>query len=142
MNVLIYAMVFFPIAAAFLSYLLGRKTKTGRDFFVWSVVGIEFLLSLLLFRGTETVLVTVPGVCGFGLHFTVDGFRRIYGVIAALMWLVTGLFSPAYFAHYRNRNRYYLFLLITLGATEAIFLSADLYTTFVFFEIMSLCSYV
>ena len=142
MNVLIYAMVFFPIAAAFLSYLLGRKTKTGRDFFVWSVVGIEFLLSLLLFRGTETVMVTVPGVCGFGLHFTVDGFRRIYGVIAALMWLVTGLFSPAYFAHYRNRNRYYLFLLITLGATEAIFLSADLYTTFVFFEIMSLCSYV
>ena len=62
MNVLIYAMVFFPIAAAFLSYLLGRKTKTGRDFFVWSVVGIEFLLSLLVFRGTETVLVTVPGL--------------------------------------------------------------------------------
>ena len=31
---------------------------------------------------------------------------------------------------------------MTLGATEAIFLSADLYTTFVFFEIMSLCSYV
>ena len=85
---------------------------------------------------------TVPGVCGFGLNFTADGFRSIYAVIAALMWLVTGLLSPEYFAHYHNRNRYYLFLLITLGATEAIFLSADLYTTFVFFEIMSLCSYV
>ncbi len=143
MNVLIYGMVFFPIAAAFLSFLLGRKTKTGRDFFVWSVVGVEFFLSLLLFfRGTEDLLVTVPGVCGFGLNFTVDGFRSIYAVIAALMWLVTGLLSPEYFAHYRNRNRYYLFLLITLGATEAIFLAADLYTLFVFFEIMSLCSYV
>lgn len=143
MNILIYAIVFFPIAAAFLSYLLGRKTKTGRDLFVWSAVGMEFVLSLLLFaaRGEE-ILVTVPGVCGLGLHFTVNGFRSIYAVIAALMWLVTGLFSPEYFAHYRNRNRYYLFLLITLGATEAVFLSADLYTTFVFFEIMSLCSYV
>ena len=143
MNILICSMVFFPIAAAFLSYLLGRKTKTGRDLFVWSAVGIEFVLSLLLFAArVPDVLVTVPGVCGFGLNFTVDGFRSIYAVIAALMWLVTGLFSPEYFAHYRNRNRYYLFLLITLGATEAVFLSADLYTTFIFFEIMSLCSYV
>ena len=145
MDLLIFAMVFLPIAAAFLSFLLGRKTKAGRDFFVWSVVGAEFVLSLVLFfRGAalENVLVTVPGVCGLGLHFTVDGFRSIYAVIAALMWLVTGLFSPEYFAHYRNRNRYYLFVLVTLGATEAVFLSADLYTTFVFFEIMSLCSYV
>ena len=143
MNLLIYAMVFFPIAAAFLSYLLGRKNKTGRDLFAWFAVGVEFVLSLLLLvSGAQDVLVTVPGVCGFGLNFTVDGFRSIYAVIAALMWLVTTLLSPEYFAHYRNRNRYYLFLLVTLGATEAVFLSADLYTTFVFFEIMSLCSYV
>ncbi len=145
MDHLIYAMIFLPIVAAFLSFLVGRKTKTGRDCFVQAVVGAEFLLSLLLFFnscGAEAVLVQLPGVCGFGLNFTVDGFRCIYAVIAALMWLVTGLFSSEYFAHYRNRNRYYLFQLITLGATEAIFLSADLYTTFVFFEIMSLCSYV
>ena len=145
MDILICAMVFFPIAAALLSFLVGRKTKSGRDFLVWAVVGIEFVLSLLLFfKGAhaEQVLVTVPGICGFGLNFTVDGFRSIYAVIAALMWLVTSLMSPEYFAHYRNRNRYYLFLLVTLGATEAVFLSADLYTTFVFFEIMSLCSYV
>ncbi|MBQ2927248.1 MAG: NADH dehydrogenase [Oscillospiraceae bacterium] len=145
MKILIYAMVFFPIAAAFLSFLLGRKTKSGRDLLVRSALGAEFVLSLLLFglasRETE-LLVTVPGVCGLGLNFTADGFRSVYAVIAALMWLVTGLFSPEYFAHYRNRNRYYLFQLVTLGATEAVFLSADLYTTFVFFEIMSLCSYV
>ena len=77
-----------------------------------------------------------------GLHFTLDGFRGIYVVIAAFMWLMTILFSVEYFAHYRNRTRYYLFQLITFIATEAIFLSADLYTTFIFFEIMSLASYV
>ena len=143
MNILIYSLIFLPMAAAALSYLLGRKSKQGRDLFLRIALAAEFVLSLLLFAvGTEDVLVSLPGVCGMGLHFTVNGFRRIYVVIAALMWLVTGQFSPEYFAHYRNRNRYYLFLLITLGATQAIFLSADLYTTFVFFEIMSLCSYV
>ena len=145
MDILIYLLVCFPILTAFLSYLLGRKNKSGRDFFVIAVTGVEFVLSLLLIpygiRAAD-VLVKVPGICGFGLTFTVDGFRGIYAAIAALMWLVTVVFSPEYFAHYRNRNRYYLFQLVTLGATEAIFLSADLYTTFVFFEIMSLCSYV
>ena len=143
MHTLIYLLIFMPMAAAVLSYLLGRRSKSGRDLFVRTVVAAEFVLSLLLLcSGEEELLVSLPGVCGMGLNFTVDGFRRIYVVIAALMWLVSGLFSPEYFAHYRSRNRYYLFLLITLGATEAVFLSADLYTTFVFFEIMSLCSYV
>ena len=145
MNILIYLLVFMPMAAAAVSYLVGHKSKTGRDLFVVFTVAAEFVLSLaLLVLGSaeEEILVSLPGICGMGLHFTVNGFRRIYVVIAALMWLVSGQFSPEYFAHYRNRNRYYLFQLVTLGATEAIFLSADLYTTFVFFEIMSLCSYV
>ena len=143
MNILIYLLVFMPMAAAVLSYLMGRKSKHGRDLLIRAVAAAEFVLSvLLLCSGEEALLVSLPGICGMGLHFTVDGFRRIYVVIAALMWLVSIQFSPEYFAHYRNRNRYYLFQLVTLGATEAIFLSADLYTTFVFFEIMSLCSYV
>ena len=143
MYLLINLLVFFPVAAAFLSYLLGRKTKSGRDVFVGAVVIMEFLLAaVLLLPHQEGAMAALPGICGMGLNFTADGFRSVYAVIAAFMWMVTGLFSPEYFAHYRNRNRYYLFQLITLGATEAIFLSADLYTTFVFFEIMSLCSYV
>jgi len=145
MDILIYLLVFGPMAAAILSYLLGKKSKIGRDWFVWITVICEFLLSLCLLALYGNVagerLVKVPGVCGFGLTFTAGGFRCIYAAIAAFMWLITGLISPEYFAHYRNRNRYYLFQLVTLGATVAVFLSGDLYTTFVFFEIMSLCSY-
>ena len=141
MDILISLMVFGPMAAAILSFIIGRKSRSLRDRFVWAVVAAEFLLSLLLAFGPE-MLVKIPGICGFGLTFTTDGFRCIYAAIAAFMWLITGLMSPEYFSHYRNRNRYYLFQLVTLGATVAVFLSADLYTTFVFFEIMSLCSYV
>ena len=143
MDHLMYLLVFLPMAAAIVSYLIGRKSKIVRDYFVRLVLLAEFALSLALLTGSgEGALVSLGGVCGMGLHFTVDGFRRIYVAIAALMWLVSGQFSPEYLAHYRNRNRYYLFVLVTLGATVAIFLSADLYTIFVFFELMSLCSYV
>ncbi|MDE7199033.1 MAG: sodium:proton antiporter, partial [Lachnospiraceae bacterium] len=86
--------------------------------------------------------VTIPYICGMGIQFTLDGFRALYGSVAAFMWFMTTLFSREYFGHYRNRNRYYLFLLLTLGATEGVFFSADFFTTFLFFEIMSFTSYV
>lgn len=81
-------------------------------------------------------------ICGMGLSFTFDGFRIIYACIAAFAWLMTGIFSLEYFAHYKNRKRYVVAQIITFLATEAIFFSADLYTTFVFFEMMSLASFV
>lgn len=145
MNALIYFIIFMPIAGAFLSYLIGRKTKTGRDIFACGITITEFLLCMGLFvlNGTGSGMTfVIPNVCGMGISFTMDGFRVVYAVIAAFMWMMTTLLSKEYFAHYRNRNRYYLFLLVTLGATEAIFFSADLYTTFIFFEIMSMASYV
>ena len=144
-NILIYSMVFMPIIGALLSYVIGRKTKVGRDWFVKIISTAEFVLSVLLvinLRENAGSVISIPGVCGMGLHFTVDGFRGIYAAIAAFMWMMTSVFSTEYFGHYRNRNRYYLFQLVTLGATEAIFLSADLYTTFIFFEVMSMASYV
>ena len=143
--VFIYFMVFMPMAGAFVSYLIGRKSKKGRDWFVIFLTIIEFVLSVLLLiksRGMDGAIVTVPEICGMGLAFTVDGFRVLYAVIACFMWACTSIFSKEYFAHYRNRNRYYLFQLLTLGATVGIFLSADLYTTFIFFELMSFASYV
>ena len=35
MDSFIYLLVFGPMAAAILSFLMGRKTKTGRDMLVW-----------------------------------------------------------------------------------------------------------
>ena len=109
MNSLIYLLIFMPMVGALLSYLIGRKSKPGRDLFMRIVLAAEFVLSIvLLVLGNHAgeLLVSLPGVCGLGLHFTLDGFRQIYVVIVALMWLVSGQFSPEYFAHYRNRNRY------------------------------------
>lgn len=143
--IVIYLLVFMPMVAALVSYLIGRKSKKGRDFFVKFITILEFCLAIKLLidgNGLDGMLVYVPEICGMGLTFTVDGFRVLYTAIACFMWMCTGVFSEEYFAHYRNRNRYYLFQLLTLGATTGIFLSADLYTTFIFFEVMSVSSYV
>lgn len=84
----------------------------------------------------------IPGFCGFGLHLELNGFSLVYVLIAVLMWSVSGVFSLEYMAHYKKKSRYYLFFWLTFFATIGVFLSADLYTTFIFFEIMSFTSYV
>lgn len=145
-NILIAVAVFMPIFAAIISYIIGRFNKTVRDYFTWVTAITEFGIFVSFFAnymsGTLQNNLVIPNFCYMGLSFTLDGFRVVYGLIAAFMWMMTTVFSKEYFAHYHNRNRYYLFLLITLGATEGVFLSADLYTTFIFFEIMSFTSYV
>lgn len=87
-------------------------------------------------------LLEIPGICGLGLHFKLDSFRILYGSIAAFMWLMSTLFSKEYLSHYKNKGRYYCFTILTFFATEGVFFSADFYTTFIFFEIMSFTSYV
>lgn len=134
-----------PMAGALVCYLTGRRNKELRSLAADGVTIVEFgVLVFLLLQviGGRTYNFVWEDFCGLGLVLKLDGFRALYGLIAAWMWMMTTIFSKEYFAHYRNRNRYYLFLLVTLGATVGVFLSADLYTTFIFFEIMSFTSYV
>ncbi len=141
----LFHVIWFPFMAAFLCYLTGMRHKMVRDRILQLSVILEAGLMALAagayFRTGDLEFVW-EGFCMQGMYLRLDGFRLLYGCIAALMWMMTGIFSREYFAHYRNRNRYYFFYLLTLGATMGVFLSGDLYTTFIFFEIMSLTSYV
>ena len=73
------------------------------------------LFSIQSFAGEATF--AIDGICGMGLHFRADGFRLIYALVAAFMWLMTTLLSREYCRGHANTNRFYLFLLLTLGAT-------------------------
>ena len=144
MNLLLPVLVFFPMAGAVASYLCGRRDKRLRDMLCCALTAVEFALSaallLAVVRGGERAF-ALEGFCAMGLTLRADGLRALYTAIASFMFLMTTLFSPEYFRHYHNRNRYYLFTLLTLGATVGVFLSDDLFTTFVVFEMMSLASY-
>ncbi len=86
--------------------------------------------------------IKIPYICGMGMSFHIGGFRLIFAAISTYMWIMTTLFSGQYMAHAVKKKRYYFFLILTFFATTLLFLSDDLFTTFVFFEIMSIASYV
>ncbi len=155
-------LVFFPFLGGLLVALAGRKDANLRDYTADAVVIIEFIMMFGLFlalsgkagvevegtiadpafwnRGVASL--GIDNLVGMGLHFQADGLRLIYGTITTLMWMMTTILSREYCRHHKNTTRFYLFMMLTLGATMGVFLSADLMTTFIFFEIMSFTSYV
>lgn len=160
-NILLINLILWPFAAAVICYLSGwkkvpygaegsteteaeaKKRKDFRNILVIASIALEIMLYVFAIISSEKNGYTlhIDKICGLGLNLYFGGFRTVYAGVALLMWSMTALFSREYFAHYRNRNRYYFFFLMTLGATLGVFMSGDLYTAFVFFEIMSFTSY-
>lgn len=152
MEGLYLALILFPLAGAIAVMAADYKASAdsgkkivwqrARDLLAMTVgVGEFALMCILAYSGMGSGLF-VPGICGMGLHFCLDGFRMVYGLVAAFMWMMTLLFSGEYLSHEEHLGRYYFFQLVTLSATLGVFLSADLFTTFIFFEVMSFTSYV
>ncbi len=139
MNILIFLAVLLPFVAAVVSAAVGKKNENACG--VISVLACAATLAI-------TVLCAVfaygenfeLSVCGFSFKF--GDFHAVYGIVSAFMWFCAALLSLQYFKGHHKLSRYNFFLLLTLGATMGVFLSADLLTTFIFFEIMSFTSYV
>ena len=129
-----------PVVLAPLVWLAGRRRDRLRDLLAACVCLAA--LAGCLFTESRDIRFDWEGFCGLGLHLRADGFRSLYAAIAAFMWLISDIFAPEYLHHDASRNRYWLFNLMTLGATLGVLFSDDLYTTLIFFEVMSLTSYV
>lgn len=85
---------------------------------------------------------TINNLCGFGLSFSMNGFKMLYMAICLFAWTMCFIFAPRYMSHDKHKARFYVFSVITLIATLGVFAAGDLFTLFCFFEIMSLASYV
>ena len=140
---LVVWLVFSPFIGALIAYILGRRNEKARDCFAIVLTALELVLAVVLaFVHSGGAFLQMGGFLVTGLSFEVNGFKAAYAVITALMWAGTTLFAPEYFRHEKEGlERYWMFILLTLGATEGVMLSGDLMTTFIFFEILSFTSF-
>ena len=142
---IIAVLLLLPLAGAVVAPLAGVKNGKIRDFFLrlftLAECGLAGWLFYRVWQGEEFAF-SLPGVMGLGLSFRADAFRALYVLLAAFMWAMACQLSKEYFAHHGSHmGRYALFTLLTECGAVGVFLSDDLYTAFVFFEIMSIASY-
>lgn len=141
---LILFLVLFPLLISVPGYFIAKKWPKCREWFFISTNVIELVIMVIValtFKNSTETSFVLEKVIGLGLSFKADTFRVIYASISIFLWLMTITFSKEYMHHYEHKERYYLFYLLTLCGVVGVFFSNDLFTTFVFFEIMSFASY-
>ena len=141
-KILLLLLILLPILASVWVFPLRRRDRRYRNLFIRIVPAAELLLTLLLVLVWPDASLELPGVCGIGLHLQAGSLGSLLALVSAFLWAATGLNCPNYFAAAEGCNRFYLFWLMTLGALMGVFLAADFFTLFVFFEMMSMTSYV
>ncbi|MDW7739947.1 MAG: proton-conducting transporter membrane subunit [Bacillota bacterium] len=139
------AIVLIPILGAAATTYVSRYSEKYRDYLMLAITALVFLLSAALFYYSwqEVVTFRVPiGLGDFSLQFRVDRLGSVFNLLSALIWFLASVFSISYMTHEGRRTRYYAFYLLTLGGCLGVFLTADLFSLFLFFELMSIASYL
>jgi len=144
-NNLLWIAVLLPLIGAVFAYALGRRRAR---YALWGMLAASLAtlipLSVLFWQAAngQTGTFTSAGLCTAGLSLFADGFRALYAWLSALLWVAASVFSFSYFREKeQNIPRFAFFSLITLSAAVGLFLSDQLQTTVLFFEVMSLASY-
>lgn len=76
------------------------------------------------------------------LTFNVDGLGFIVALITSFVWLAATLYAISYMDHEKNPGRFFVLLSLTFAGTIGVPLAGDLLSLLVFFEVMTLASYV
>jgi len=142
----ILVVIFFPIIMTPILMSVSDRSEKLRDILAVVTSAITFLLVLTLYpfvvRGgivQHTFFEILPNL---EISIRLDVLSFSLTAIASFIWLLSTIYSIDYMAKEHGGSRYYPVLMFTLGSCLGIFLAGDFFTLFVFFELMSLISYI
>ncbi|MGD8534028.1 MAG: proton-conducting transporter membrane subunit, partial [Gammaproteobacteria bacterium] len=127
--------------------LAGRLSANLRETvtLLTSVALIATVWSLLpgIFEGSRpsvTVTETLPGI---SIAFAVEPLGMMFAALASGLWLINSIYSIGYMRGNREKHqtRFYVMFAVSLAATTGIAFSANLFTLFLFYEMLTLATY-
>jgi proton-translocating NADH-quinone oxidoreductase chain N len=138
---------------AFITYLIGRLFYNEGVPKLIGVVSLLFmLLSLISIYWLYTKLqppiselplkYPTPADSNIFLNLRVDALGLFIAAVAVLMGTIVSLYSITYMEKDRGLDRYYPLLLMLVGAIVGLAFVSDVFSLYVFFELMCISSYV
>ena len=80
---------------------------------------------------------------GIEIGFRVDAFGLLFAMGASLLWIATSFYSIGYMrsTNEHSQTRYFACFAVSLSATIGVAFSANLFTMFLFYEILTIITY-
>lgn len=127
--------------------VLSRKHRDIRE--SWTILAsvIKFVIVAsmipVILRGdtiTYTIISILPEI---PFQFRVDAFGLFFGVVASFLWILTSVYSIGYMRSLKehSQTRYFACFAIAVSSTVGIAFAANLFTLFIFYEILTISVY-
>ncbi|MCK9631566.1 MAG: Na(+)/H(+) antiporter subunit D [Methanoregula sp.] len=89
---------------------------------------------------STTALQILPGL---DIRFTADALGLLFATLASLLWIITTVYNIGYMRGLKehSQTRYYAAFAITIGAVMGVALSSNMFSLFVFYEILAIAAY-
>ena len=108
-----------------------------------TLVGLVVSLLPAVFAGERPVSVLAVPIPGIPIALEAEPLGLIFALIASALWIVTTLYSIGYMRGHgeTNQTRFYAFFAVAIGSTMGIAFSQNLFTLFIFYELLTLSTY-
>ena len=135
-----------PLLSTFAIVVTGKSPNLRESVTIASCLILIFLV-VNLYQGVlagESISVfwweLLPGL---SISFDIEPLGMLFALIASFLWLVTTCYAIGYMRshHEKNQTRFYACFAIAIGAVMGLAFSANLFTLFIFYEVLTLSTY-
>lgn len=130
--------IFLPVVGGLMSARL--HTINVRRFTVSLLLLVQLVLVLLVTWHGGQLYVMMELAQGVRLVLRADPLGRLFAVLICFVWFVVAFFAFEYMNHESQRERFFSFYLMTLGAMMGVCFAGNLVTLYMFYELMTLLS--
>ncbi len=135
------------LIAACLILITGERSRNLREF--WTILAAVLKFSIVMsmvpfILDGKVVEYTVYNIApGLSIGFKVDALGIFFGILASFLWIITSFYSIGYMRALNEhaQSRYFACFAIALSATMGVAFSANLFTMFLFYEVITVCTY-
>ena len=113
--------------------------------FLAAFIKLAIILSMVptILEGKKLVFKVVEILPNVGLAFRVDSFGLLFALVSSSLWIVTSAYSIGYMRGLKehSQTRYFCFFALALSATVGVAFAANLFTLYLFYEMLSFATY-
>jgi len=127
--------------------LISSRNANVREAWTFGAAGAKFLIVLSMLpavlEGQELVFIVAEVLPGVAVALRVDAFGMLFALVASSLWIVTSAYSIGYMRglNEHGQTRYFCFFALALSATIGAAFSANLFTLYLFYEMLSFATY-
>ncbi len=140
-----------PILAPSVSLLcaififLTGNSDFSRRFWSLSASFLKLAIIISMLPGSLNGLIyycqLVPFAPGVYISFRADPLGMFFGLVTGTLWFITTLYSVSYMEKEHAKKRFFGFFALSTSTTVGIAFSANLFTLFIFYELLTIATY-